>query len=187
MPCSAQPRSGGTAGHVFHRALPPLILSVVVRSLEEIPCHQVLDGWNASCWKGCTFYSFPHQGWQCLKEAVLEAHPLPLSGAGSVSLTDRSQAGQKAVCPAPPSALPLLIPSSSSSVYIWKDTTKKVKRSEAEEKGTSSSWNYPCSHVLLVLVKDCRIRNICGNVQKMIWGDQIHCRQNMLIETNVWV
>lgn len=42
MPCSAQPCLGGTEGHVFHRALSPLILSVVVCSLRT---HLAIRSW----------------------------------------------------------------------------------------------------------------------------------------------
>lgn len=174
MPCSPhQPHacSGCTAGRTYSAGLFPSPCAGCYTLLsEETPCHQVLDELIVSCWKGYVHFFFPCLGWQWLNEAVLEAHPLAPRWRREC-VTHRQKSGQTKGCLSCISRQPSLFspPTSSSSLCLSENTQLPRKwKSEAEEKGMSCSWNYPCALVLLVLVTDYRIRNTYGNMQK-IW------------------
>lgn len=174
MPCSPhQPHacSGCTAGRTYSAGLFPSPCAGCYTLLsEETPCHQVLDELIVSCWKGYVHFFF-------------SLSRLAVTEWGSSWSPSSGPSLEKGVCHSQtevrtdkglfvlhlPSALPLLTPTSSSSLCLSENTQLPRKwKSEAEEKGMSCSWNYPCALVLLVLVTDYRIRNTYGNMQK-IW------------------
>lgn len=157
---------------------------------EETPSHRILDELIVSCWKGYILFFSPSLGWQWLKEVVLEAHPrAPRWRREHVS--HRQKSGQTKGCLYSVSHQPSLFSSPLAlalSGYIWKDTAaKKVKGGEAEEKGMSCSWTYPCALVLLMLVTEYRNRNRYGNMQEKVWEMQIPCRQKMLFKSDAWI
>lgn len=158
---------GSTARHGYSTGCFLFPCSGCYASLsEETPSHWILDEQIVSCRKGYVHFSpSPSLGWQWPKEVVLEAHPLAPRWRRE-DISHRQKPGQTKGCLYSISHQPSLFSSPLAlalSAYIQRDTAAKdVEGTEAEEKGMSCSWNYPCALVLLLLVTEQRIRRRFG-------------------------